>query len=50
MQDHDVARLDPLLQLSKRFFEGLAVAGLCRLVQFAPVAGLAMEQVMDAFW
>jgi len=49
VQDDDVARLDPWLQLSERFFERLAVAGSCRLVQLAPVAGLAVEQVVDAF-
>jgi hypothetical protein len=49
VQDDDVARLDPSLQLSKGFLEGLAVAALCRLVQLASVAGLAMQQVMKAF-
>jgi hypothetical protein len=39
----------PRLQLSKGLLERLAVAGSCRLVQLAPVAGLAVEQVMDAF-
>jgi hypothetical protein len=48
VQDDDVAGLDPLLQLSKRFFEGLAVAGSGRLLQLLPVAGLAVKQVMDA--
>ena len=48
VQDDDVARLDPLLQLAERFFERLAVAGSCRLVQLAPVAGLAVQQVVDA--
>jgi hypothetical protein len=49
MQDHNIARLNPRLQLSKGLLERLAVAGSCRLVQLAPVAGLAVEQVMDAF-
>ena len=49
MQEDDVAGLDPLLQLSKRLFQSLAVASSCRLVQLAPVAGLAVEQVMEAF-
>jgi hypothetical protein len=49
VQDDDVARLDPLLQLSKRLFQSLAVASSCRLVQVAFVTGLTVEQVMDAF-
>jgi hypothetical protein len=49
MQDHNIARLNPRLQLSKGLLERLAVAGSCRLVQLAPVAGLAVEQVVDAF-
>jgi hypothetical protein len=48
MQNDDVARLDPLLQLSKGLLERLAVAGSCRLVQVTSVAGLTVEQVMDA--
>jgi hypothetical protein len=48
VQDHHVARLHPLLQLSKGLLERLPVAGSCRLVELAPVAGLAMQQVMDA--
>jgi hypothetical protein len=49
VQDDDVARLDPLLQLCEGLLQRLPVGVLCRLVQLAPVAGLAMEQVMEAF-
>jgi hypothetical protein len=49
VQDHDVARFHPLLEFSKGLFQRLAKAGSCRLVQLACVAGLAVEQVMDAF-
>ena len=49
VQDDDVAGLHPLLQLSQCLFQRLPVGVLCRLIQLPSVAGLAVEQVMDAF-
>jgi hypothetical protein len=39
VQDDDVARLDPRLQLSKGFLEGLAVDASGRLVQLPSAPG-----------